>query len=235
MTSKPFPGFPAKTKFTPLPQVFFSYLLPQIDNLAELKATLHVFWLLYQKRGYPKYVTCRELVEDKALMRGIGQGANSAEVLRQGLDSAVKRGTLLSLSLAREGKQEELYFLNTETDKRAIAKIERGEISLGKVFYPEETPVEERPNIFALYEQNIGMLTPMVVEELKEAERLYPPSWIEDAFKEAVSLNKRNWRYVSKILERWSSQGRDDGEHRRDLKKEADKYIKGKYGHLVGR
>ena len=96
---------------------------------------------------------------------------------------------------------------------------------------------EEKPSIFALYEQNIGLLTPMIAEELKEAEKLYPVSWIEEAFKEAVSLNKRNWRYIARILERWASEGKESGEFRRDSKEEKgpSRYLKGKYGHLVRR
>ena len=96
---------------------------------------------------------------------------------------------------------------------------------------------EEQPDIFSLYEQNIGMLTPMIAEELREAERLYPETWIKDAIKEAVSLNKRNWRYIAKILENWSAGGRSNGTYRRDSTKKtgSDKYIKGKYGHMVGR
>jgi DNA replication protein len=91
-------------------------------------------------------------------------------------------------------------------------------------------------NIFALYEQNIGIITPMIAEELKEAEKIYPRQWIEDAFKEAVALNKRSWRYIARILERWASEGKDSGEHKRDIEKGSpDKYVKGKYGHLVKR
>jgi DnaD/phage-associated family protein len=91
-------------------------------------------------------------------------------------------------------------------------------------------------NIFTLYEQNIGMITPMIAEELKEAEKLYPPLWIEEAFKEAVTLNKRSWKYIARILERWTSEGKDSGEYKRDIKKGGpNKYIKGKYGHLVKR
>ena len=49
---KAFSGFPAgKVHFTPLPNLFFSQLLPAIDDLAELKVTLHIFWLLHQKKG----------------------------------------------------------------------------------------------------------------------------------------------------------------------------------------
>ena len=91
-------------------------------------------------------------------------------------------------------------------------------------------------NIFTLYEQNVGIITPLIAEELKEAERVYPPGWIEEAFREAVDLNKRSWRYIARILERWASEGKDSGEHKRNIKKDdPDKYIKGKYGHLVQR
>jgi len=58
----------------------------------------------------------------------------------------------------------------------------------------------DRPNIFILYEQNIGLLTPPIADELRQAEQTYPAGWIEEAFREAVSLNKRSWRYIRAIL-----------------------------------
>ena len=58
---KGFSGFPAKSNFTPIPNIFFSEVLPQIDDLAELKVTLHIFWTLYQKRGLSPFVTYSEL------------------------------------------------------------------------------------------------------------------------------------------------------------------------------
>jgi DnaD/phage-associated family protein len=94
----------------------------------------------------------------------------------------------------------------------------------------------EQPNIFTLYEKNIGMLTPIIAEELKEAEKIYPPSWIQDAFKEAVDLNKRSWRYISRILERWAAEGKHDGEPGRDTQTDSspEEYRK-RYGHLLKR
>jgi len=227
-----FSGFPRRMRFTPVPNLFFSQLLPQIDDLAELKVTLHIFWTLYAKRGYPKFVTYGELLGDKTLMSGLGNG----QALRQGLEQAVSRGTLIHLTLVREGRTQDLYFLNTESDREAVAKIERQELDLGAL--PRKEPcleAKERPNIFTLYEENIGMLTPMIAEELKEAERLYPASWIEEAFREAVSLNKRRWRYISTILERWAAEGKEHGEPGRDSKEDTAKYFKGRYGHLVKR
>jgi DnaD/phage-associated family protein len=66
----------------------------------------------------------------------------------------------------------------------------------------------ERPNIFVLYEQNIGLLSPMLADQLKDAADHYPQSWIEDAFREAVQQNKRNWNYIRAILRRWETEGR---------------------------
>ena len=60
------------------------------------------------------------------------------------------------------------------------------------------------------------MLTPLVTDELREAEHAYPWPWIEAAFQEAVDLNKRSWRYISRILERWEREGRGHGEPGRD-------------------
>jgi len=89
-------------------------------------------------------------------------------------------------------------------------------------------------NIFELYEQNIGLLSPLIAEELKEAEQRYPGEWIEGAFREAVARNVRNWRYIARILERWESQGRADGEPKRYHRPiDPAKYKRGRYGHLV--
>ena len=79
------------------------------------------------------------------------------------------------------------------------------------------------------------MLTPMIAEELREAEKLYPENWIRDAVKEAVSLNKRSWRYIARILERWSAEGKSDGTHQRYSKTDPDRYVKQRYGHVVQR
>ena len=49
-----------------------------------------------------------------------------------------------------------------------------------------------------------------MAETLGEAEDTYPAEWIEDALRIAVQRNKRTWRYVAAILERWQREGRHD-------------------------
>ena len=236
---KQFTGFPIRMQFTPLPNLFFSRLLPQINDMAELKTTLHILETLYRKRGYPRFVTYKELLANRSLMSSLSQITKPAdEVLRNALEMATKRGTILHVMLDKDGKGEDIYFLNTESDKQVIAKIQSGELQLPGLKAERQAYIEteELPDIYTLYEQNIGMLTPMIAEELREAESLYPEIWIRDAIKEAVNQNKRKWRYIAAILERWATEGKGDGTYRRDFKKaDADKYIKGKYGHMVRR
>ena len=236
---KNFTGFPARMDFTPLPNLFFSGLLPHISDMIELKTTLHVLAALYRKRGYPRLVTYGELLGNISLMSSLTSETAKPpeEALRNGLRMAAERNTLIHLALERDGEPEDVYLLNSDSDRQVAAKIQSGEIKLsglkagGRDFVASEEP----PDIFTLYEQNIGMLTPMIAEELREAEKSYPGGWIVDAIKEAVSLNKRSWRYIARILERWSAEGRSDGTHQRDFKKGADKYIRQRYGHIVRR
>lgn len=77
----------------------------------------------------------------------------------------------------------------------------------------EEEPARgEPPNVYRLYENNIGVLTPIVADKLSLAEKEYPEPWFEKAIAIAVENNARNWGYVHAILERWKTQGfQDDG------------------------
>jgi DNA replication protein len=233
-----FKGFPSKMEFTAVPDFFLSRLLPQISDINELKTTLHIFQTLYHKRGYPRFATYKELAGNKSLISGLEGDEPSDKALRHALEMAAGRGTILHLALERDGKPEDIYFLNTESDRQIIARIQKGELNLSglKAREPAYVNAGEPPDIFTLYEQNIGMLTPLIADELRDAEQLYPQYWIGDAIKEAAALNKRSWRYIAKILENWSTEGRSDGTHRGDTKKtDPDKYIKGKYGHTVQR
>ncbi len=235
-----FKGFPARMQFTPLPNAFFSSLLPQIGDIAELKTTLHVLGVLYRKRGYPRFVSHGELVASKSLMSSLSGMATPPEaVLRSALEMATRRGTFLHLVVDRDGKTEDAYLLNDAPSRQAMARIESGDLPLpgvrGGAAAP--APTEAPPDIFTIYEQNVGMLTPMIAEELREAERLYPESWLRAAIKEAVIPNKRSWRYIAAILERWAAEGKGSGTYQRDSAKKTDpdKYVKGKYGHMVRR
>jgi DNA replication protein len=208
MPNRQFSSSQRETDFISLPESFFTQAVPKIQDLAELKIVLYVAYLILRKPDHPRFVTYKELKAESCRL----SAELEEKTLRQALNSAVEHGTLLHSTLNINGTLEDVYSLTVDIRQPPTV------------------------NIFALYEQNIGIIQAMIAEELKEAEKLYPPQWIEEAFKIAVTLNKRSWKYIASILERWTSEGKDSGEYKRDVKKDdPDKYIKGKYGHLVKR
>jgi DnaD/phage-associated family protein len=207
-----FDGFPEKSKLSPtaFPALFFSDLLPMIDDLAELKVTLFCFWALHQKEGQYRCLSRREFSASPSLIEGLRAAHPSGDpeaVLDAALARAVERGTLLCETIRLDAAVEHFYFVNTERGRAAAKQLR------AQQWYPGETPVSveilpERPNIFRIYEQNIGNLTPMIADALKDAERDFPIDWLEDAIRAAVENNKRSWRYVLSILKRWEKEGR---------------------------
>jgi DNA replication protein len=215
-----FAGFPPGTRDTPVPGPLLGPLLEQIDDLDELRCTLRIIWLLHHKKGHPRLLTEAELRSDPTLARLMGDTAEERRrTLDQALVAAVLRGTLIAGSLRKDEARVNVYTLNTEAHRQALEK--RG---LGPPSAPAHAEGDmddtwagstQRPNAYAVYEQNIGMLTPLVADQIRKAEEIYPAGWIEDAIKEAVTANARNWRYVSRVLERWEIQGKTDGRSER--------------------
>ena len=147
---------------------------------------------------------------------GLARAGGEGQPLDCGLALAVERGSLLRVEAGGDGRSEELYLLATPHNRRAAQELAGSELRLDEPL-PAATPVQP-PNIFALYEENVGGITPLIADDLKDAEERYPPQWIEAAFREAVAMNKRSWRYIHSILKRWEAEGPDYEEAGRDPK-----------------
>lgn len=97
---------------------------------------------------------------------------------------------------------------------------------------------EDDLNIYQLYENEIGELTPGLSEILKDAETQYPSEWISGAIKLAATQNKRNWSYVKGILENCRAEQHAPGNGGKappGKNNDPDRYVKGKYSHVVKR
>lgn len=227
-----FAGFPSgKVRFTRIPGPFFIELLPQIDDLVELKVTLYALWQLDRMEGELRYLQAEDFSEDEVFMQGLGEGAQQS--LEQGLSKAVERGTLLGADVELEGAARRLYFLNSAKGREAVEAISKGDWQpSGEERYPIELS-QERPNIFALYEQHIGPLTPMIAETLQEAEDQYPAAWIEEALRIAVENNVRKWAYIEAILKDWQKGGRDERRPQGHTEKDRRKYVEGEFSDFI--
>jgi len=212
--AEPSAGFTNSGLATAIPNQFFARVLPQIEAPEELVVSVYFFFAQQLKRRSPRYVTRRELAADAALTRSLVQLAPGEDALERGLDRAVWRGTLLRARARSAGREEELYAVNNPANRRALEELTAGDLQLDESLPPAGKANDS--GIFALYEQNIRPVTPLMAEELKEAEQRYPQDWVRDAFREAVSLNKLNWRYIESILRRWEAEGRQDEKPERD-------------------
>jgi len=221
-----FSGFPeAKVAVVALPDLVFTDLVPQIDDLGELKVTLLVLRRLAQMQSdAAPWITLAELQADPAIRAALGDAVDAQ--LTDALARAVQRGVLLVAEWQLiGGPVEQRYLANSPRGRAALRAMQRG-------VEPARTVKTTRPNIFALYEQTVGPLTAILSEDLIDAEKTYPAEWIEEAFHEAASRNKRNWKYIHAILERWRTEGKDEVD-RRDREADPRRYIEGKYSDLI--
>ncbi|MFQ5945415.1 MAG: DnaD domain-containing protein [Anaerolineae bacterium] len=233
------PGSSEERESTLLPEAFFRRVVPGIDDLTELKVTLQLYWRIRDRRRGLPLISRSELLEDTVLSESVrAPGRKPADLIAEGLEKAVGRGTVLQITSGDEA----WYLLADEEGHRAAKAIEAGEIALkgggiaGEAPPPFAEPaVLERPNIFALYEQNIGLLQPLIAEELREAESRYPAEWVEEAFRIAVKQNVRRWRYIQRILERWAEEGRGDRGAEPGSQESRYRYVRGKYADIVKR
>lgn len=215
-------GFPNSAAGTVIPNAFFASVLPEMTDAAELVVSAYVFFALGQKKRSPRFVTQRELEADAGLARALASLAQGDALVR-GLELAVARGTLVRASTG----DETLFTANMPANVRGLERLVAEGVRIEAPL--PRADAEAAPNVFALYEENVGPITPLLVDELREAEERWPAEWIEAAFREAAELNKRSWRYVRTILQRWETEGRDE-EHRRDPEAEwlARRYRAGK-------
>ena len=210
-----FKGFTDSESFTQLPDTFFQRLLAEIDDAAELKVTLFFLWRVQHMEG-PFRALGQADFEEKVL--GL-----AADEVASGLESAVRRGSILKA----QNEADVFYFLNSPRGRAAAEAFANGNLDESSI--GTSVPVVERPNVFKLYEENFGPLTPMIADTLKDAEETYSDEWVADAMMAALKNNVRNWKYVEAILKRWREQGKYEGKDRQDAGKGSERYTKSEF------
>lgn len=200
--SNRFTGF--ESGIESIPSQFFSELLPIIDDMDELKATLFGLYLLNQFEGDARYILVNDFLEAESIRLAFGN-EDARERIEAGMKKAVEFGVFLPLPF----KNEVLFFLNSPKGRAAIRKLEAGEWVPDSFLHLSSSLNLERPNIYRLYEENIGPLTPLIADRLTAAEKRYHADWVADAIEIAIVNNARSWRYIETILKNWKENGRD--------------------------
>jgi DnaD/phage-associated family protein len=211
-----FNGFTSSETFTQIPDSFLR-LINEIDDVAELKVTLYAIYRIEHLEGN---------------FRGLSEADFDAESLglkkkeiKHGLQKTVERQTMLK----SENEAGVFYFLNSPRGRLSAEAFANGQIKPSQSYNPNKS------NIFKLYEENIGALTPLIADMLRDAEKNYPSIWFEEAFEIAVSRNVRNWKYISAILNRWKENGKDERRDAKDSIQDAKRYTEGEFAEFFKR
>ena len=212
----PFPGFTSSETFTQVPDSFIK-MMNEIQDVAELKVTLFAIWRIEHMEG--NFRAMSKVDFDEAAL-----GLNLEEI-RFGLGKAVERQTLLRA----ENEAGVFFFLNSPRGRLSAEAFAKGQMK------PSASYVPNKSNVFKLYEENIGALTPLLADMLREAEKNYPSEWFEEAIEIAVSRNIRNWKYVEAILARWKENGKDERRDSQDTVKDAKRYTDGEFSEFFKR
>ncbi|MBI5841549.1 MAG: DnaD domain protein [Chloroflexi bacterium] len=214
-----FKGFTDSETFTQLPDSFFHRLLNEIEDIAELKVTLYFLWRVEHTEG-----PFRALCETDFSQKDVGL---SADEVRRGLEKSAQRGSILR----SEYEADVFYFLNSPRGRAAAEAFAKGQWRESARIL--SAPPLERPNVFKLYEENIGPLTPLIADALKDAEELYTDEWIAEAIEIAVKNNKRNWKYCEAILKRWKEKGKDERKDQQNAGKDFERYTEGEFSEYL--
>ncbi len=204
---------PADVAPIPVPREFLTETIAHIDDATELHVTLAVFRLAADSVSNPPAVSEDTVLRDPVLARtfhGDRRSSMLGQRIRRGLQYATARDSIVQVVLTVDDHEERWYIPASAEYRAALANV-----LLEPGAWPEAGRVAliatTAPSVFSLYEKNIGMLTPLLTDQIETAMELYPLDWIADAIREAVAYNKRNWRYVQRVLENWSVNGRGEG------------------------
>jgi DnaD/phage-associated family protein len=197
--------------YTQTPNDLFDELLPEM-GLAELKV---VMCIVRHTFGYHRDEVKLSI---RAIARFTGLTANSVmEGARQAEDHGL-------IERYQDGNKTTLWraavsVVATETPASRLPRrrVSPTDTQLGikerikKIKDIEEEEGDPKTqNLFMVYTQEIGLLTPLIADALEDWEKLLPEKWICDAIAEAAKSNARSWKYIEAILKRWKAQGNQE-------------------------
>jgi len=95
---------------------------------------------------------------------------------------------------------------NTVENSQETGEIKLNKTKLNKI---EEYDHDDtaRGNVSRVYQNEIGMVSPLVAGKLTDWIDTYSPEWVLSAISEAVTYNARSPAYIGKVLEGWTKYG----------------------------
>ncbi len=203
MPPQPIKGFPLPDDFatTRIPNAVLGRVLSTIDDAVEIKLILRALWLLEHQRGYPRYITRDDLRRDRVLSVVIPDQSDFDLILK----SAIERGIFLEATI----NNNICLMFNTESARRASIEVSSTSSDLNKDNNGWESPAASTgfADAFRAYEENIGILSPMIRQSILAELENFTDEHITHAIRIAVENESRSWSFVAGVLRRWARDG----------------------------
>ena len=214
-----------------IPESFISEHLSKINDPDLFRILLYIFWRFDKTKTEVMYITLESIIEDVVFSENFGTTGNEIEIrILELLTKAIEQEILIICPNPEQAKID-LYFYNSIRNQEIIELIKTGDLQIGNLQNISLASI--KPNVFKIYEENIGALTPMIAETLEDASNNYPVHWIKEAIQIAVENNVRRWNYIQAILDRWQEEGKDARRDQKYTQEDREKYLKGKYSDLI--
>lgn len=213
-----------------IPIEFFMELLPRIKSSYTLKIILVAFQNAAQSESRFPFLALSNLKKNTALLKSFGDDPEEQwDHLTKSLDESCELGALLNAKISTGDRPDTLYFINSPRGQAAVEAVQNGTFQ----YNPDEEngfqTLAAQENIFTLYEENIGPITPIIAESLADLEKQYSEEWISEAFQEAAKSNVRNLRYIQAILKNWQEAGKHVRTNRRSSQKTTEEHDPERY------
>jgi len=207
----------------------FNGLMARIDNVNELKVTLFCLWAFEQRDTADGLYWLR-----RADFDGLNNDVHGMDedAIDDGLDCAVLRGTLLKVDLATPEGSESLYLRATPEAQSALATPGGFAARIDAAGHLDVLP--PRPSVYKIYEANIGPLTGLIGDALRDLVTDYGEVWVSEAIATAMEQNKRSLSYIKGVLRGWRKDGKRDADTGRHLAAD-EKSTSGKYADFFER
>jgi DNA replication protein len=224
-----FDGFnKTENTFIEIPESFISKFLPIANSIGEVKLILYFYWI--QEKSGDKFngLTIENLIADEILLTYFKINIKEpTKLITKALQDLISNLAMLKHSFEYNGISSDYYFINNDKGRLSAQSLLNGNWHPGNQSNFPIHLVMVTPNIFKLYEENIGPITPILSESLEDAENEYPNEWISEAFKIAIENNVRKWKYIEAVLKRWKEEGKNERTNQKDVKDRTRKYSGG--------
>jgi DnaD/phage-associated family protein len=194
-----------------VPVQFFTELILNIEDEAELRIALYIWYAITRKVGGQRFVLQSDIANDPVLVNWFSHKGGTERLLSS-IDLTRKRGVFIGAQLPNK---DFAILPNDEAGQRLLNKFIVDSEVLENQVKPTSAARHQSTSasspVAIKYEQEIGAITPSIATTLQDSESRYPIDWILEAISVAAESNARSWRYIQTILENWKKNGRNNG------------------------